>query len=483
MKCFNLPPHVGNIRSHALLRALTVASAVSCCLAADVIDVGSRRELFVDGHLVDRQRDVALQLHSPVPREVVIEFDEPWEGNISGYATVFHDGDRFRMYYRANHFNLANQKQSPEKVCYAVSVDGIHWTKPELGLFDHEGSKANNIVWQGSGGHNFTPFKDTNPDCAPDARYKALASAGNGLVPFVSPDGFHWTKTRDEPFITDGMFDSQNLAFYDNVRGQYVAFFRDFKDGIRDIKVCTSEDFLTWTKGRWLDYGDAPAEHLYTNAIVPYVRAPHLFVGFPKRFVPERKVDFHPISGVSDGVFMSSRDGLHWRRWREAFIRPGPMPERWVNRNNMTAWGVLVTRSDQEGAPDELSVYSSEGYYQQRGRLRRYTLRLDGFVSMHATPTGGEFVTKPLRFDGDRLELNYATSAVGSIRIELQDADGKPLSGFSLEDCDEIWGDHVDRTVHWKGKTALGQWRGHPVRLRFVMEDADLFAIRFTSDK
>jgi hypothetical protein len=236
---------------------------------------------------------------------------------------------------------------------------------------------------------------------------------------------------------------------------------------------------LSWTKPEWLDYGDVPAEHLYTNAVTPYFRAPHILVGFPKRFVPDRKVSSHKLPGVSDGVFMSSRDGLHWKRWQEAFLRPGLQKERWVNRNNMIAWGLLQTASYFPGAPDEISFYSSEGYYVKDARMRRHTLRLDGFVSVHADAGGGEMVTKPLVFSGSGLVINYSTSAAGSVRIEIQDASGKPVPGFALADAPEIYGDDVGFAVPWKAGASLEGLAGQPVRLRFVMKDADLYSIRF----
>ncbi|MCF6286179.1 MAG: LamG domain-containing protein, partial [Candidatus Hydrogenedentes bacterium] len=205
----------------------------------------------------------------------------------------------------------------------------------------------------------------------------------------------------EEPVITKGAFDSQNLAFYDNVRGRYVDFHRGFKDGVRHIMTCTSEDFQNWTEPQWVDFGDTPDEHLYTNATIAYPRAPHIFMAFPKRFVPGRDSGVHPIPGVSDGVFMTSRDGNHWNRWREAFIRPGAQDSRWVNRNNMTAWGMLQTAAFLPDTPDEYSLYSTEGYYVGPCRLRRFTIRQDGFVSVHAGGEKGEFITKPLIFSDD----------------------------------------------------------------------------------
>ncbi|MCZ6618296.1 MAG: hypothetical protein O7E57_09200, partial [Gammaproteobacteria bacterium] len=241
---------------------------------------------------------------------MAIAFDKPWEGNTSAYVTVFCDDDRFRMYYRGSHYDFEAQKGMHEVTCYAESKDGVHWTKPELNLFEFDDSTRNNIVWRGDVGyHNFAPFKDQNPDCKPEARYKALGSGKGGLFAFQSPDGIHWALVQQDPVITEGAFDSQNLAFWDSVRGRYVDFHRGGRDGVRSIMTCTSKDFIHWTAPAWIDFGDAPPEHLYTNAITAYFRAPQIFLGFPKRFLPSRKPISHPDPGISDGVFMSSRDG------------------------------------------------------------------------------------------------------------------------------------------------------------------------------
>jgi hypothetical protein len=176
---------------------------------------------------------------------------------------------------------------------------------------------------------------------------------------------------------------------------------------------------------------------------------------------------------------MSSRDGLHWHRWLEAFMRPGLQRERRWQRNNMTTWGILVTRSDVLGMPDELSLYSSEAYYSPDNRLRRYTLRTDGFVSVHAPYSGGELVTRPLTFEGKNLVLNYSTSAAGSIRVEVTDGNGKPFQGFVLDDCLEIYGDEIEKVVEWESGSDVGRLAGQVVRLRFALKDVDLYSLRF----
>ncbi len=476
----------GDSLERMLLVTCLVLALNACARTQEVPEVrkiGSRWELFVDDWLIAQMNGGTLRLHQPLPQEIVFTFDQPWEGNTSAYVTVFQDGNRFRMYYRGSQHDLQTGKEThPEFTCYAESTDGIHWTRPELGLFEFNGSKRNNILWQGIGAHNFTPFKDSNPNCSPEARYKALGVGEGGLYAFQSPDGIHWRLIQPTPVITKGEFDSQNTAFWDPVRKRYVAFFRRWRggwEGIRDIATCTSEDFIHWTEPQLLDYGDAAPEHLYTNAILPYFRAPHILLGFPMRFLPERTKGLHPIAGLSDGVFMTSRDGLHWHRWAEAFIRPGPQPERWINRNNMTAWGILVTKSNLPNAPEELSLYSSEAYYTDGNRLRRFTLRMDGFVSVHAPYRGGEFITHPLTFEGKELVLNYATSAGGSIKVEILDADGKPIPSFTIDDCLELYGDEIEGIVRWKKGSDVHSLAGRIIRLRFVLKDADLYALRF----
>jgi hypothetical protein len=304
------------------------------------------------------------------------------------------------------------------------------------------------------------------------------------LMPYVSEDGFRWSRWREHPIITDGAFDSQNLAYWDAYRGHYVAFYRDFIDiyktgkryrGVRSIKWATSADYEHWTPGQWFDFGNAPMEHLYTNAATPYFRAPHIYLSFPKRFVPERKaIPQHSDPGVSDAVFMTSRDGLHWdRRFMEAFIRPGRDWENWTERNIGVAFGILPT------AADEISVYWVEHYRHPTCRMRRGTVRLDGFASLNAGYEGGEALTRPLVFDGRELILNYATSAAGSLRVELQDAEGHPLPGFALADCPEIYSDQIEQAVSWQGGSDVSRLAGQPVRLRFALKDADVYSLRF----
>ncbi len=463
-------------------------------------------------------------MHHPQPQELAIEHDAPWEGSGCGYHSVFRDGDRYRMYYKAWHLDV----QPPGKVttnshplycCYAESNDGVRWRKPELGLHEFRGSKKNNIVMApgpaGSAvadpGHPAV-FKDDNPDAPADARYKAIIRSAkpHGLLAFKSPDGLRWAPMSDGPIITQGAFDSQNLAFYDAARGEYRAYWRIFSAGVangtawkpagvRAIRTATSKDFLHWGPHADLEYVDSPSEQLYTNQIKPYHRAPHILIGFPTRYVergwsdsmralpePEHralraKASLRYGTAITEGLLMASRDGVRFKRWNEGFLRPGiERAGTWNYGHQYIAWHLVETKAAIEGAPDELSLYAGESYWTgTSSELRRYTLRLDGFVSVRAPMIGGELVTRPLKFEGRTLTLNFASSAAGDIRVEIQDPTGAPLPGHALDDCPPIFGDSIARTVTWKTGADLSQFAGRPVRLRFALRDADLFSFKF----
>jgi len=444
------------------------------------VSIGSRIEMFVDEWLIDWKKGVSLRLNTPIKREVVLVTDRPWEGVDSAYYTVFQDGSRVRLYYRG----FCPVDDSNQQVtCYAESSDGIHFTRPDLSLFEFQGSKTNNIIYRGVESHNFAPFLDTNPGAKPGERYKALGGISGRLFAFRSSDGIHWRKMWEDPVMTKGAFDSLNIAFWDEEAGCYRSYSRYWDqggyEGFRAIQSCTSKDFLHWSDPQPNRYAPGvPMEHFYTNATCPCPGAPHIYLSFPKRFVPDRKkVQEHPHPGVSDAVFMSSRDGVNWdRTFLEAWVRPGLDERNWTQRSNMPAWGIVQVD------PGEFSLYLSEHYNWPDNRLMRITVRRHGFASIHAGYDGGELTTRPLTFTGRHLILNYATSAVGSVQVEIQDRQGHPLPGFSLEDMSTLYGDELDAIVRWKEGSDLSALNGKPVRFRFVMKDADLYALR-TGDK
>lgn len=496
------------------------------------VEIGDRLEVFWDDAIVDRAATTAeRRVHQPEFAGVVMKHDAPWEGDGSDFHNILEDADEkgplYRLYYLGWHF----ADQAPPKnrrysgsfairVCYAESRDGIVWTKPDLGLHAFEGSTANNILLDakqfGFGFDNFMVFKDGNPACSPDARYKAVAriagafggdtGKGPGLGCFLSPDGLHfrpgWLLTRA------GAFDSLNLAFWDATRGEYHCYFRGFhrveaeRNGdlnVRDIRHMVSKDFRVWSEPKTIDFrgptGEVGEDYpLYTNVVQPYPRAPHLFVGFPSRYV-ERKAwtpTFDRLPGVenrryrsgktprhgltvTDCVFMMTRDGQRFHREDDAFMRPGPEnPLNWVYGDCYPSWGLPRVAARRPGGDPELAFYTFEGHWSGGSEnMLRWALRQDGFVSRHASYAGAKVVTKPLVFDGDEMLLNFATSARGRIFVTLREV----ATGRELKSC-EIFGDKVDRPIDFVGGSPA-QFRGRPVTLAFDMSDADVYSFRF----
>jgi len=270
-------------------------------------------------------------------------------------------------------------------------------------------------VWDGANTGSFTPFKDTNPNCQPEARYKALAQVH---------------------------------------------------------RTGTSSDFLNWPS--WPDPellefdDDIGPQQLYTNAVMSYPRAPQILIGFPTRLFPEQ-------SNRVEAILMSSRDGRTFRRWAEPVIPEDAPEDRAGNLSNYLAWGLLPTPGNER----EYSVYASENYLSSTpSRLRRFTYRVDGLVALRGGEQGEQLTTKPLNVASGQLEINYLARPGGHVRVEIQDVAGRPLANFSAVDCDPLEGDEIAQSVSWQGDTH-GPFTERPVRVRFEVKDAVVYSFRF----
>lgn len=456
------------------------------------VDIGSRRELFVDDLLIGALQGARLKMHQPQRLRNIPP--RPF----GHYATVVKDGDLYRLYYRGDKVKGVHWRKdgwgvyhANEVTEYAESKDGLHWVEPDLDLYEIDSFPEGNVVLadQFLVNHNFSPFIDRRPGVPQDQRYKALGGGRypdanwggwpsperreelrkkygpGGLYAFVSADGIHWRKLQGEAVIPEefGKFDSQNVAFWSEAEDQYVCYFRWMKNGLRSIRRSTSKDFIHWTEPVDMEANE-PGEHLYTSGTHPYFRAPHIYIALPTRFQAKR-------SSITDVVFMTTRPGSdqYDRTFKEAFIRPGLGNRGWGNRSNYVTWHVVPT------SQTELSMYMYGGGH--------YVLRYDGFISVHAGYETGEFITKPLKFAGAKLEVNFATSAAGGIQVEIQDADGRPIDGYALADSDLLYGDEISQLVTWNDSSDVSRLAGRPVRLRFVMNEADLYSLRFFGEE
>lgn len=441
-----------------------------------------RRELFVDDYLCEERKNLDLRVHTPVHRFDTI-------GRIYGhYQTVMHDGEKFCCYARTHIDGLHNREDchSGEAYLYAESIDGLRWKRPRLNLFpaqdENDFELQHSIITHdtfGKWAHNFSPFYDNNPACPEHERYKAtagiLSGVGDlydpqgGISLFTSPDGIHWSRLGDKPVIVFedrfGLFafDSQNYAFYSQDLQKYVMYFRvrrtkDCTDEQKSFAWSVSDDFINWEPPQMVNT-NRPGEHIYVTQFNEYSRAPHYLIGMPTRWYEFRN------EATDIGLMFARAGEAPTRPAIGGWIRPGMDAVRWENRMNYMARGLFNL------TPEELTFYPAlnEG---------RYTIRTDGFMSLHSDLEMGEWLSIPLRYRSGMPEFNLSTGLTGTLQVEFRDAQNRVLPGFSFEDNGEIYGDAIDMRPAWKKPLPLQP--GEYFRMCFRLSDGDLYSFKFT---
>ena len=477
------------------------------------------RILCWDDKIIEISENIQVRAHKPEKKNIALTCDNEWEGVHNGYASVIRMGDTYRLYYRADPFrHRLDKAPTPGKavICVAESRDGgITFRKPNVGKYEYNGTKNNNIVFSRAKAiDNFSVFYDTNPNCPKEEKFKALcelnlgSEGGTHLIYYASEDGYDFR----EQYALDvqGTFDTYNVVLWDENTEQYFLYYRAFHtpegedrlswkgarpNWIRHVRVATSKDFKNWTKHGRISFEEGQEIYqLYTNQITKYFRTDDTFIGFPVRYNDraEEKRNFHfmPLgdrhenitevfgregTAVTDCVIMTSNDGLCFNRRDEAFMTPGvEARDNWWYGNCYTVYGLAETEAEEDGAPNEISFYMGENYRIKNVNFRRYTIRLDGFFSWFAPYRGGEAVTKPVTVDGNELRINFATSALGGVTVFICDEEGKELEGYQSY---TMFGDSVDRPVEFE--KPLSDICGKAVRLKIKMRDAHLYSFVF----
>lgn len=461
--------------------------------AAEPIDVGVGVQIFVDdGLLASRAGLVRRVVPCRKLPHPVLEPEKAWEQKgidqrVYIYGTVLRDGPDglLRMWYNRG-----------SVVMLATSSDGIRWDRPALGLFDRGGSRENNVVFP-----YFTSPSVIRDDHDPDPakRYKMLGCArGKTIAPHgycvaFSADGLRWQLYPKNPVAPGG--DTCTLA-QDPRSGEYLVFFKRTHQHLghsrRLVYLTTSRDMQQWSEPVLVMAPDAIDDRQVQGEGGRYGQFYDMsafacagqFLGFVTHFrfagrPPEEGPGQSPDDGPIDVQLVHSRDGRTWHRCedRRPIIPNGPFA--------YDAGCILGVANGPVASGDKQWLYytainTGHGGYLPKKRITiaRAEWTRDRFVSLEAAAAGGELVTRPLVFGGRRLLVNAAAPG-GSLRVEIQDAEGKPLGGFGLADCREIRGDQLDGAVSWKNAADLALVAGRPVRLRIVMKDAQLFAVRF----
>jgi hypothetical protein len=501
------------------------------------IPIGSDLQLMADRTLSGSFSGTAsLRLGQPLLKETVIESDTPVDGRAFFISAIYQHEGKYHMLYRGS-ARTKDGRLGGVYLCLATSEDGIKWQKPNLGLVEHEGNKNNNLVAYEDGkkvGWSFG-FYDPRPGIPANERVKAFSMrtppGEKFLRPFIigSADGRVWHNVDVKPDLEchwPNAFDAGTL-FWSEAEKAFVAYFRFWENkpgeapqppqpvddwmirgpGVRSVFRATSPDLIKWTKPEKMDFGNTAREHIYECNTAPYFRSPNVYISLANRLNPgqramtleeERKANllkettsyittptYTFASDANDVVLMVSKPGslTYDRPFMEALLRPGVEVQNWSSRNNYpNRFGGVIQTS-----PTEMSFFVTRHHMQNTNHIQRVAMRLDGFASVNAGYNGGEYITKPFTYKGDHLNVNFSTSGVGSIRVEIQEAHldqpqlyGRPLPGFTLEDSDPLIGDRIQQTVSWHGKQSLAQYVGKSIRLRFKLVDADLYSFQFS---
>ena len=456
-------------------------------------------QLFVDDALVARKSGVVRRTHpcTKLP-EPVLGPEKPWEAHrIYVYGTVIRDPEsgRFRMWYMSSGVALDGDARDPalshrpmDLVLYATSEDGVHWKRPELGLYEFGGSKANNIVYD-----YHSPSILYVPDTGePDQCFRMLgvgkANGTNGYLVAHSGDGLHWIDYPRNPALSGG--DTCTLT-WDHGSGEYLAFHKRYEmhrgHRRRLVYLATSPDMQTWSKPVLVlapdEIDDAQTQRegglfsqFYNLSAFPYGGQ---FLGLATHFrytgpPPEKGPQQSSHDGPIDVQLVHSRDGRAWRRAKDRTpaIPNGP--------HAYDAGCILGVANAPVVVGDELWLYytaitTTHGGYLPKKRIAiaRASWRLDGFVSLDAADDGGVVDTVTLATTGRRLFVNTDASH-GELTVEVLDGDGAPIEGYDLEHSVPVHIDGVRCPIRWQDRHELPG--AESLRLRFRLRNARLFS-------
>ena len=485
---------------------LAVAWPGSTALAADPAFkvVSGERQLFLDNVDLTKIDNLKRTMHRPDKRGAVIRPDPSLPvGSVQiRMAPIWHPEKKLWQLWDCaaspNDLHAAGKAASG----YYESQDGLHWTKPVVGLIEYRGSKENNYVhhWMGGKLHRVDCIirDDTDPD--PTRRYKtAVPDVFRQKVggTAVSPDGIHWTEISS-PGIYAG--DEWNLTF-DEKEHLFLQYLKRGGKHGRSIWLTTSKDFETWTEPELIFEADDLDQELGKQRIAVRVADPSMkkhvyndpndynidvyhmspfryesvYLGMPAMYHATGKNTVNNTDGFHLIELVSSRDLKNWTRQgdRKAFISPSPVGAGAYDTVQIMSPASAVVRDN------ELWFYytglQARGpeYKEHSGAICLAVLRRDGFVSLDANDIEGTVQTEPFVVPDGKLHVNV-DSPDGEVIIEALDADGK-VTGRSAP----ISEDHPAAEVRW-GTGDIGALEGQVASLRFTLTNGSLYSYWFS---
>lgn len=497
------------------------------------LPIGDRKQLFIDERFIAAQQGIRLTFNPPLKDRIVLEPASEEESHQCFALSVLEVDGQYWLYYATfipDEEARGLHGGARHVIRVARSDDGLHWERIQVGLIDIGRGKENNIVMVGGLGTVFLDPNETegcrfwwvghlneNPwwEESRGTVHRGGPNKEGAIYLCCSRDGIHWRRIL-EP-ILPFWCDTRNQAFFDPRIGRYVAYLRGWRPPFRTRVVCRAEsERLTapWPfrlnprrpVGPHGFYGpiedelpvvmapdelDPPQAHIYTPNVHLYPWAEEVYVAFPDTYRCRdgtksfgRDERGQPVNeGPLDISLAVSRDGIHWHRFREPYVRLGLVGEK---DGGTVYMGVGMFRRG-----NEIWQYCTVSPHTHHGRhltlpgtdggIRLLRQRLDGFVSADAGPEGGELTTPPLVFSGSRLFLNADCSAFGEVWVEIQDAEGRPIPGYTLKEAVSVDRNGIAQEVWWQGGPNVGRLAGTPIRLRFRLRAAKVYGFQFGS--
>lgn len=456
--------------------------------------------LFVDDAALTAQSGVVRTIHPARTRSApVLQSDRPWEGGrVYTYGSVYYDAEShlYRLWYMSRTQRPDGTKPAPQLraggqdiVLLATSPDGLKWDKPTLGLHAYDGSTANNIV---ADLHSPAVVLDRF-DRDPARRYKLLGYSHGGYYASYSADGKRWT-AFPQPLVFKGN-DTMSMT-QDPRTGEFLVYFKKTATNVpgRVVWLTRSRDFQTWSEPKLVFHSDAednrwrsppgPNTEVYNMAVLPHAGG---FIGLPTIFRvlsrAGKEVKLPPSQSGYDGpidVQMAiSVDGETWQRtWPRVNVIPRGAP------GSFDGGAILGVTSNSVDAGDETWMYYTAintGHGApippKQLTIGRAEWRRHGFASLDAGPSGGRVETKPLAPRHESLLVN-ADASRGRLRIALLEADGRPIAGRALDDCEPLQADATQSRVRWKTGSAVPTDRA--VRIVVEMTNTRLYSLACT---
>lgn len=420
--------------------------------------------------------------HSPEP---VLPNDRPWEGwGPYVYGTVMWDQGKLRMWYQC----IVDDRPARTRICYAESTDGIHWTKPDIGLYEHKGSRANNIIDENRIG---TPsvIRVREPE-SPDSAW-AVFSYGGEAGPHVAfgPDGIHW-RIAEKP-EHQKLFKTSDVLnfFWDPYERRYVATWKTHNRHHRAVGLALSENGIEWRKPIdgavfGADDLDPDATQVYGMPVFPYQGC---YIGLPwiyhSRYMkfgtysPKGMYEAQEGSPCTVDVQMAwSWDLTSWNRTpeRRPFISLSH-PDQLDSAQLYTARAPVVVGDKlyfYYGGFNTLHDYNDN----PRGAIFLATLRLDGWCSFTAGDEDGWTLSRRELFRTPKVTINARTQHDGYVAAEIVDRNNNVVPGFSRRECNAFRGDSVSHELTWKTVAFPQEWIKPDKKIRFILRNAELYS-------